>query len=65
MRIEVAAHELATGEWLRIVKHRFAPEGLSEAEREGVSRACVVTGIHEVSLPCSSWRESCVRGGST
>ena len=46
MRIEVAAHELATDEWLRIVKHRFAPEGLSEAEREGVSRACVVTGIH-------------------
>ena len=46
MRIEVAAHELATDEWLRIVKHRFAPEGLSEAEREGVARACVVTGIH-------------------
>lgn len=46
MRIEVAAHELATGEWLRIVKHRFEPEGVSEAKAQSLPRACVVTGIH-------------------
>lgn len=46
MRIEVAAHELATGEFLRIVKHRFEPEGTSKAEADDLPRACVVTGIH-------------------
>lgn len=46
MRREVAAHELATGEMLRIVKHRFAPKKMSEAEICKLPRACVVTGIH-------------------
>lgn len=46
MRVEVATHELATGEMLRITKHRFCPEGVPEAETSGLPRACVVTGIH-------------------
>ena len=39
MRIEVAAHELATGEFLRIVKHRFEPEGTSKAEADDLPPA--------------------------
>ena len=46
MRIEVSARELATGEKLRIVKSRFAPEGAGNDQIDGLPRACVVTGIH-------------------
>ena len=46
MRIEVSARELATGEKLRIVKNRFAPEGVDGSQLDGLPRACVVTGIH-------------------
>ena len=46
MKIEVSAQELATGEKLRIVKDRFAPEGATEAQLAGLPRACIVTGIH-------------------
>jgi predicted deacylase len=43
---DVSVRELPTGERLRIVKHRFMPIGLDEAEVSYLPRACVITGMH-------------------
>ena len=46
MRRDVSVRELPTGERMRIVKHRYMPIGLSEAEVSCLPRACIVTGVH-------------------
>lgn len=46
MRKDVSVRELPTGERMRIVKHRYMPVGLSEAEVSYLPRACIVTGMH-------------------
>ena len=46
MRRDVSVRELPTGERMRIVKHRYMPVGLSEAEVSCLPRACIVTGMH-------------------
>ncbi len=46
MKQEVASRQLATGERMRIVKHRFIPEGVTEEQVTFLPRACIVTGIH-------------------
>ena len=45
MRKDVSVRELPTGERMRIVKHRYMPVGLSEAEVSCLPRACIVTGM--------------------
>lgn len=45
MQKEVSVRELPTGEHMRIVKHRFMPVGLDEAELSCLPRACVITGM--------------------
>lgn len=46
MQRDVSVRELPTGERMRIVKHRYMPVGLSEADVTCLPRACVVTGVH-------------------
>lgn len=46
MRKDVSVRELPTGERMRIVKYRYMPVGLSEAEVSCLPRACIVTGMH-------------------
>ena len=46
MQKDVSVRELPTGERMRIVKHRYVPVGLGEAELSFLPRACVITGIH-------------------
>ena len=49
MQLEVSARTLATGERLRIMKHRFCPAGVDPQDpnaADGLPRAAVVTGIH-------------------
>lgn len=43
---DVSVRELPTGERMRIVKHRYMPVGLSEAEVSCLPRACIITGMH-------------------
>lgn len=46
MKKDVSVRELPTGEHMRIVKHRFMPVGLDEADVSCLPRACVITGVH-------------------
>ena len=46
MRKDVSVRALPTGERMRIVKHRYMPVGLSEAEVSCLPRACVISGMH-------------------
>lgn len=46
MKKDVAVRTLPTGERMHIVKHRYVPVGLSEADVSFLPRACIVTGIH-------------------
>ena len=46
MRKDASVRELPTGERMRIVKYRYMPVGLSEAEVSCLPRACIVTGMH-------------------
>lgn len=46
MQRDISVRKLPTGERMRIVKHRYMPVGLSEAEVSYLPRACVITGMH-------------------
>ena len=46
MQKDVSVRQLPTGERMRIIKHRYMPVGLNEAEVSYLPRACVISGIH-------------------